>query len=153
MPREESFPIPRRYIDVTRATSTTLDVMFERRIDDYWNIEGDRDLSVSWTGFTRFAILDEKPPDGFSSSGERLTKKQSTSRLDYLWQRHGKSGLSNNRSLTMLVGCEVFTSLIQRMRSSKKLFQKCAEKVGSSDASNCALQDQEKKVQGHLSHS
>ena len=34
-PREESFPIPLRYIDVTRATSTTLDVMLERRMDDY----------------------------------------------------------------------------------------------------------------------
>ena len=43
VPREESFPIPLRYIDVTRATSTTLDVMLERRIDDYWHIEGNRD--------------------------------------------------------------------------------------------------------------
>ena len=37
VPRGESFPIPLRYIDVTRATSTDLDVMLERRIDDYWN--------------------------------------------------------------------------------------------------------------------
>ena len=51
IPREESFPIPLRYVDVTRATSTTLDVMLERRIDDYWNIEGDRDLLDSWPGF------------------------------------------------------------------------------------------------------
>ena len=34
VPREESFPIPLRYIDVTSATSTTLDVMLERRMDD-----------------------------------------------------------------------------------------------------------------------
>ena len=34
VPREESFSIPLRYIDVTRATSTTLDVMLERRVDD-----------------------------------------------------------------------------------------------------------------------
>ena len=26
------------YINVTRATSTTLDVMLERSIDDFWNI-------------------------------------------------------------------------------------------------------------------
>ena len=57
-----------RYIDVTRATSATLDVMVERRIDDYWNIEGKRDLSDSWTVFTRFTILDEKPPDGYTWS-------------------------------------------------------------------------------------
>ena len=54
VPREESFPMPLRYTDVTRATSTTLDVMLERRIDDFWNVEGDRDLSDPWTGFARF---------------------------------------------------------------------------------------------------
>ena len=49
VPRDESFPIPLRYIDVTRATSADLDVILERRIDDYWNIEVNRDLSDSWT--------------------------------------------------------------------------------------------------------
>ena len=39
-PREESFPIPLKYIDVTRTTHTNLDVKQEKRIDDYWNIEG-----------------------------------------------------------------------------------------------------------------
>ena len=38
--------------------------MQERRIDDYWNIDGSRDLSDSWTGFTEFTLLEEKPPDG-----------------------------------------------------------------------------------------
>ena len=60
VPREGPSPIPLRYIDVTRATSTTLDVMLQSRIDDYWNVEGDRSLSDAWTGFTRFTILDEK---------------------------------------------------------------------------------------------
>ena len=72
---EESFTILLRYIDVTRATNTTLDVLLERRIDDYWNTEGDRDLSDAWTGFTRFTMLNEKPPDGSTWSGARLTKK------------------------------------------------------------------------------
>ena len=35
-PREESFPIPLKYIDVSRTTQTNLDVMLERRIDDFW---------------------------------------------------------------------------------------------------------------------
>ena len=39
--------------------------MQERRIDDYWNIDGSRDLSASWTGFTLFTLLSDKPPDGF----------------------------------------------------------------------------------------
>ena len=47
VPREESFSIPLRYIDVTRATHTNLDVVQESRIDDFWNIDGSRDLSDS----------------------------------------------------------------------------------------------------------
>ena len=50
-PREESFPSPQKYIDVSRTTHTNLDVKQEKRIDDYWNIDGSRDLSDPWTGF------------------------------------------------------------------------------------------------------
>ena len=57
-PREESFPVPLKYIDVSRTTRTNLDVMQERRIDDYCNIDGSRDLSDSWTGFTQFTLLE-----------------------------------------------------------------------------------------------
>ena len=57
-PREESFPIPLKYIDVSRTTHTNLDVKQEKRIDDYWNIDGSRDLSDPWTGFTQFTLLD-----------------------------------------------------------------------------------------------
>ena len=45
-PREESFPIPLKYIDVTRTTHTNLDVKQEKRIDDYWNIDGSRDFCL-----------------------------------------------------------------------------------------------------------
>ena len=48
-PREESFPIPLKYIDVPRTTHTNLDVKQERRIDDYWSIDGSRDLFDYWT--------------------------------------------------------------------------------------------------------
>ena len=73
------------FADVSRTTFTNLNVMQERRIDDYWNIDGSRDLSDSWTGFTQFTLLEEKPPDGYMLSGGRLTRKQLTSRPDYLW--------------------------------------------------------------------
>ena len=139
MPRQESVPIPLRYIDATRATRTTLDVMLERRTNDYWDVDGHRDLSDSWTGFTRFTMLDEKPPDGYTWCGERLTKKQTTSTPDYLWpERYGKtcqkhrnekkieSGLPKNRSLT-LEDCAVSTSLIQQMRISKFAKKKSEE--------------------------
>ena len=39
-PEEESFPVPLKYIDVSRTTRTNVDVKQERRIDDYWNIDG-----------------------------------------------------------------------------------------------------------------
>ena len=74
-PREESFPIPLKYIDVSRTTHTNLDVKQEKRIDDYWNIDGSRDLSDPWTGFTQFILLEEKPPDGYMWSGEEINEK------------------------------------------------------------------------------
>ena len=43
-PREESFPIPLKYIDVTRTTHTNLDIKQEKRIDDYWNIHGSKNV-------------------------------------------------------------------------------------------------------------
>ena len=46
VPRDASFPIPLTYIDVTRATSTSLDVMLEKSTDDYWNVDGDRDCQI-----------------------------------------------------------------------------------------------------------
>ena len=106
-PREESFPIPLKYIDVSRTAHTNLDVKQEKRIEDYWNIDGSRDLSDPWTGFTQFTLLEEKPPDGYLWSGWRLTKrqategwmwssgritrKQRTSRPDHLWPELWKS--------------------------------------------------------------
>ena len=95
-PREESFPIPLKYIDVTRTTvtrttHTNLDVKQEKRIDDYWNIDGSRDLSDPWTGFTNFTLLEENAPDGYMWSGRRLTRKQLTSRPDHLWPELWKS--------------------------------------------------------------
>ena len=90
-PREESFPIPLKYIDVSRTTHTNLDVKQEKRIDDYWNIDGSRDLSDPWTGFTQFTLLEEKPPNGYMWSGWRVTRKQLTSRPDHLWPELWKS--------------------------------------------------------------
>ena len=90
-PREESFLIALKYIDVTGTAHTNLDVKQEKRIDDYWNIDGSRDLSDLGTGFTQFTLLDEKPPDGYTWSGVRLTRKQLTSRPDHPWPELWKS--------------------------------------------------------------
>ena len=132
-PREESFPIPLKCIDVSRTTHTNLDVMQERRIDDYWNKDGSRDLSDSWTGFTQFTLSSEKPPEGFLWSGERLTKRQATSRPDHLWpelwrglarnaklrEKH-RNGQLKNQSSIMPEDYEESISLTLRTRNSKK---------------------------------
>ena len=60
---------------------------------------GSRDLSDSWTGFTQFTLLEEKPPDGFMWSwGEIDEKTQLTSRPESFmarnsgsqWEKHAK---------------------------------------------------------------
>ena len=111
MPEEESFPIPLKYIDVIRSTHTDLDVAEEKRIDDYWNVDGSRNLSDSWTGFTRFTLLNETPPKGFLWSGWSMTKIQTTSRPDHIWpdawtrigkaaQRREKTRMGNRETKT-----------------------------------------------------
>ena len=56
--------------------------------EKYWRLlqcYGDRELSDTWSGFTRFTISSEKPPDGCTWCGERLTRKQTTSMPDIFW--------------------------------------------------------------------
>ena len=74
-PREESFPIALKSNDVSRTTQTNLDVKQEERIDDYWNIDGSRDLSDPWTCFTQFTLLEEKLPEGYMRSGREINEK------------------------------------------------------------------------------
>ena len=68
-PREELFPIPLKYIDVTRTTHTNLDVKQEKRIDDYWNIDGSRDLSDPWTGSHNLLYWKKKLPTDICGLG------------------------------------------------------------------------------------
>ena len=68
-PREESFPFPQKYIDVSRTTHTNLDVKQEKRIDDKRNIDGIRRFVWLLDSFHTFTLLDEKAPDGYMWSG------------------------------------------------------------------------------------
>ena len=58
---EGSFLVPLKYIDVTRTTHTSLDVLLEKHFEDYWDVDKDRQWSDPWTGFTRFILLNERP--------------------------------------------------------------------------------------------
>ena len=117
MPKEESFPIPLKYIDVTR---TSLDVLLEKQIEGHWNVDGERKLSDAWTGFTSFVLLKERPPEGFSWSGERLTR---------------------NKQPLVLTVCGQICGNLCPMQQKKK----AKDKVESSDASSNALQHTDKE--------
>ena len=55
----------------------------------YWRyrtVDVNRNLSDSWTGFTKFTILHEKAPKVYMWSYERLSKIQATTRPDHLWR-------------------------------------------------------------------
>ena len=120
--REEPFPFPLKYIDVTRTTHTNLDVKEEKRIDDYWNIDGSPDLSDPWTGFTQFALLGGRPPDGsLWSEEEIITRNQLTSRPDHqwtdLWKSMGKHAKLKEKQKW---SDEKILSSTRRIRNSRK---------------------------------
>ena len=131
MPKVESFLFPLKYIDIARTTHTSLDVLLEKHIDDFWNVDGERELSDAWTGLARFILLNGRQPDGFSRSGERLTRNQTTSRPDNVWPdmwkhmsdaaqinaKRNKSGPSRNQSSIMLENYVVSSSLGQMMKN------------------------------------
>ena len=52
---------PLKNSDVPRSIHTDLDVMQEKRIDDYRNVDANRSLSDSWKMFTNFTLLKETP--------------------------------------------------------------------------------------------
>ena len=55
---------------------------WEKQIEYYWNVEEDRELSDACT---RFILLNGRPPDGWTWSRRRLTRKQTTLRPDNVW--------------------------------------------------------------------
>ena len=74
-----------KYIDFTRSTHADLDVLQEKRVDDYWNVDWSKHLSDSWRGFKKFTLLKEKPQKGYMCTWRRLTKIQATTRPDQVW--------------------------------------------------------------------
>ena len=42
VPKEVTFAIPLKYIDVTESTHTDLDVLQEKKIDDRWNVDSSK---------------------------------------------------------------------------------------------------------------
>ena len=44
----------------TRCTLTNLDVLQEKRMDGFWNVDVNRSLSDSWTGFTKLTFVERE---------------------------------------------------------------------------------------------
>ena len=119
-------------------------------------MDGDRELSDAWTGFTWFIILNERPPEGFTWSGGRLTKKQATSRPDHLWPElweklgrnaqlmerqkwsHEKPELDNARKLRGIYFIDLEDKEVKETIRN-------ARKIGSTNGSRHALQDMQEK--------
>ena len=102
--------------------------MLERRMDDYWNIEGieiyhirrlDSHESQYW--MKNLQTDTHGPVGGWQSSKQHPVLTACGQNV--ATKRKAEVSYRKNRSLTMLEGCEGFTSLIQQMRSSKKQFK------------------------------
>ena len=85
VPKEETFPIPLKDIDVTRSTYTDLDVLQEKRIDDYWNVDSSRHLSNSGKDSQNSLERKGNLQKDTCGSGRRLTKIPTTTRPDHVW--------------------------------------------------------------------
>ena len=74
----------------------------KKRIYDYWDVDENRNLSDSWTSFTRFALLNKTPMKRYNQPGRKLTRIQTTSRPDHIWPdaltRIGKADLRRNKN-------------------------------------------------------
>ena len=122
VPKEETFPIPLKYIDVTRSTHANVDVMQEKRIDDYWNA----DLN------DKFFFIERKPPRDIC--GPRETDKSSNDNQTWScvawgvvqdWKSHSESRRTRvdnwkTKNFTMLDNWWEFISLIQMMKNIKR---------------------------------
>ena len=84
VPDEATFPIPLRYIDVVRRTTTDIDSADEHEIQDFWTKDGARELTGQWFGKTVFKILRPPAPFGWDWVEGRLTKIQKTTRPGHL---------------------------------------------------------------------
>ena len=84
MPREESFPIPLKYSDVTRTTHIRHQKNCWKNNDEYLDVDEKENFQMHGMASQDF-LLSERPLDGYTWSGERVTRKQTTSRPDNVW--------------------------------------------------------------------
>ena len=92
VPKEETFPFPLQYIDVTRSTHTDLDVMQEKRIDDSWNVD------VNWILSERKTRMCKREAARQCSETERDVLHRSwRPRLQRMWEENLKHAWQPSR--------------------------------------------------------
>ena len=133
--KEESFPVSLKYIDVIRSTQTDLDEAQEKRIEDHWNVDGGRNLSDSWTGFTRFTLLNELLQKDFCGPGwDWQNSKRHHLQITYgmtlgqelkkpLREKKNKNGQSRNRNSNTPENWEEYILFIRVTKKTKISFR------------------------------
>ena len=90
-PREESFPIPLKYIDVSRTTHPNLDVKKRSALMIIGTLMAFETCQIRGQVSHNLLSWKKKLPMDICGPGERLTRKQLTSRPDHLWPELWKS--------------------------------------------------------------
>ena len=94
----ETSPIPLKYVDAVRQTQTSVFNISEHIIKGSWNEAKEVNLSVEWTGSTRFQIPRTRVLEGYKWFFGRPTKIQKTTsqsengfKLGHKYQRNKKN--------------------------------------------------------------
>ena len=88
----------------------------EKRIDDYWNVDENKSLSDSWTGFTKFTLLKETSKRIYVVQWETDKNSNNHSTRSYLARsrkKKNRNGQSRSQNSWMPVIWKVFTPLIR----------------------------------------
>ena len=130
MPREDSFLVPLKYIDVIRTTHTYLDMMLEKQIEDYWNVDGEKELIVRCVDRVHkiCSIVGKATGRIFLVPGDLQGNKillvltmcgQISGSICPMQQRRqqNKDGLSRNQSSTMPDNWEEYSLLNQKTKN------------------------------------
>ena len=83
IPDEQTFPIPVKYVDVTRWTETDLDEIALGQINDLRVDVREKDLGQRWTGKIVFRLIRPKPEPGMVWAGEKQIRERDTTRSSH----------------------------------------------------------------------
>ena len=105
------------------------------KIEDHWNVDGKRELSDTWTGFTRFILFNERPLTDRDKTYEEINNLSSSHcmarNLDHMSdaakRKQNKDGLSRNQSSTTQDKWEEYSSLNQMMKNSSSQWKPLGE--------------------------